>query len=78
MYLENELYAQVVMICRRDLYDKNENYKTKIYNFQGKSARTKSWFDLDHEWLRENFMTRELYFYKKLHQTKFRGDHTKK
>ena len=33
MALENELYAQVVMIRRRKLDDKKEKYKTKIYNF---------------------------------------------
>ena len=52
MNLENGLYAQVVMIRRRELYDKKEKDKTKEYNFQGKSARTKYWFDLDHEWLK--------------------------
>ena len=35
------------------------------YNFQGKSARAKNWFDLDHEWLKKNFMTREPDFYRK-------------
>ena len=47
------------------------------YNFQGKSAGSRRWFDLDHEWLKINFMTREPYFYIKLYQTKFRGDDTK-
>ena len=53
MSLENGLYAQVVMIRRRELYDKKEKYKTKTYNFQGQSARKKHWFDLDHEWLKK-------------------------
>ena len=61
---ENWLYAQVFMICRRESGDKKGKYKTKKYNFQGKSARSRLWFNLDHEWLKENFMTREPYFYK--------------
>ena len=63
MALGNGLYAQAVMICRRELDDIKEKYKTKIYNFQGQSARTKHWFDIDHDRLKENFMTREPYFY---------------
>ena len=78
MALENGLYEQVFMILRRDLDDKKEKYKTNKYNFQGQSARTKHCFDLDHECFKENFMTREPYFYKKLYQTKFRGDNTQK
>ena len=50
---------------------------TNKYNFQGKPERTKHWFDLDHEWLKENFTTREQDFYKKIDQAKFRGDNTK-
>ena len=63
MALENGLYAQVFMILRRELDDIKEKDKTKKYNFQGQSARTKHWFDLDHEWLKENFMTCEPDFY---------------
>ena len=44
---------------------KSKKGKTKTNDFQGKSARTKYWFDLDHEWLKEIFMTRKLDFYKK-------------
>ena len=62
MATENGLYAQVVMIRRRESDDKKEKYKTKKYNFQGKPARTKRWSDLDHECLKENFMTHETYF----------------
>ena len=50
---------------------------TKKYNFQEKSARSRHWFDLDHEWLEENPMTREPDFYKKLNQTNTRDDDTK-
>ena len=62
--MEQGLYAQVVMILKVNSDDIKEKYKTKKYNFQGQSARTKHWFDLDHEWLKENFMTREPDFYK--------------
>ena len=77
MALKNWLYAQVVMIRRRELDYKNQKYKTEIYNFQGQSAKTKHWFDHDHECLKENFKTREPDFCKELYQTKFRGDNTK-
>ena len=63
MALENGFYAQVVIIRIRELDDKKEKYKTKIYNFPGQSARTKYWFFIDNKWLKENFMTRESYFY---------------
>ena len=66
MSLENWLYAQVVMIRRRQLDDKKGKYKTEKYNFQGQSARTKRWFGLDHDYLNENLMTGETYFYKTL------------
>ena len=65
MDLKNGLYEQVVMICRRDLDYKKEKDNTEIYNFQGQSARTKHWFDLDHEWLKEYFMTLEPDIYKR-------------
>ena len=47
------------MIRRRKLYDMKEKDMTKTFNIQGQSARTKHWFDLDHEWLKGNFMTCE-------------------
>ena len=51
------------MIRRRELDDIKLKNKTKKYNFQGQSTRTKHLFDLNHEWLKENFMTREPDFY---------------
>ena len=65
------------MIRRKDLYNKKEKEKTKKYNFQGKSARSRRWFDLDHKRFEENSMTHETDFYKILYQTKDRGDDTK-
>ena len=65
MAVENRLYSQVVMIRRRNLDDIKETYKTNKFNFQGKSTRTKHWFDIGHEWLKEIFMTCEPDFYLK-------------
>ena len=47
MDMENGLYAQVVMIRQRESDDKNQKLNTKKCNFQGQSARTKRWFDID-------------------------------
>ena len=58
MALEHGLYAQVSIIHRRGLDDKKEKYEKYIYNFQGQSARSRRWFDLDHECLKEKFRTR--------------------
>ena len=63
MDLEQGLYAQVVMILRKNLDGTKEKDKTKKFNLQGQSARTKNWFNIDHEWPKESFMTREPYFY---------------
>ena len=54
MALEQGLYAQVVMLIRKESDDKNEKDKTNKYKFQGQSARTKHWFDLNHERLKTN------------------------
>ena len=54
MAMEQGLYAQVGMIRRRESYDKKAKENTKKYNFQGQSARSRRWFDLDHEWLEKN------------------------
>ena len=65
MTTEKGLYAQVVVIYRKDL----DNYKKdnpKRYNLQGQSARSKLWIYLIHEWLEENFSTHEPEFYKKV------------
>ena len=64
MATEQGLYAQVVMIRRKESENKKEKENNKKYNFQGKSSRSRRWFNLDHEWLEKNFMTREPDFYK--------------
>ena len=45
--------------------NKKEKVTTNKYNFQGHSERSMFWFDFDHEWVEENFSTRELGFYLK-------------
>ena len=51
MAMEKVLYSQVVMILQKESYNKKEKENTKKYKFQGQSARSRSWLDLDHEWL---------------------------
>ena len=41
--------------------------------FQGQSEILKYWFDLDIDWVEENFSTREPQFYKRLLQTNIEG-----
>ena len=53
------------MIHLRKSENKKGNEKTNKYNFQEQSARSIRWFDLDHEWLEENFWRRGPYFYLK-------------
>ena len=35
-----------------------------MFNCQGQPARRKHWFDIDHEWSKENFMIGDPGFYK--------------
>ena len=71
MATEQALYAQVIMLHREDLKffatykEKNE---TK-FKFQGQSARSQRWFDLEFDWIEVNFSTHEPDFYKKLFQS---------
>ena len=53
----------VVNIRRKGLGNKKEKYNTSKYHFQGKYARSKHWFDLEHECLEGKSFTREPYFY---------------
>ena len=52
MAVENGFYEKLVMIRLRGSDAKRVKYKTKKYNFQGQSERTKHLFDLDHETLK--------------------------
>ena len=43
------LYAQGVMLCRKDLKitEASKNKNEAKFKFQGQSARSQRWFDLD-------------------------------
>ena len=45
-----------------------KNKNEAKFKFQGQSARSKRWFDLDLDWIEVNFSTREPDLYKKLFQ----------
>ena len=66
--MEHGLYAQVVMIRQKESDNKKKEENNKKYKFQGQSERYRRWFDLDHDWIEENFMIYESDFYKN-HQT---------
>ena len=65
------------MICQKGSGNKKGKENTKKYNFQGKSTRSRRWFNHDHEWLEENFMARKPDFYEKNYQMNNNGDDTK-
>ena len=46
--------------------DKNKNEAK--FKFQGQSAISQQWFDIDLDWIEVNFITREPDLYKKLFQ----------
>ena len=73
--MEEILYAQVARIRHKSIdQKKNTGEKPKIiYLFQGRSSRSKHWFDLDIKWIVDNFSTREPQFYKRLFQTNIEG-----
>ena len=47
--------------------------KPKKYLFQGQSARSKHWFDLNIGWVEENVSTIESQFYKRLFKINIEG-----
>ena len=57
MAMEQSLYAQVFKFCRKDLKfvvtDKNKNEAK--FKFQGQSARSQIWFDIDLDLIEINF-----------------------
>ena len=75
--MEQRLYSQLVMIRQKDSDNKNKVEKTKKYNFQGQSSISIRCFDLDHEWLEDNFRTREPDFYKNIYQKHINVQETK-
>ena len=70
MAIEQGLYAQVIMVCPKDLKKIATDKKTNEakFKFQGQSERSQRWFDLDLDWIEVNFSTREPDLYKKLFQ----------
>ena len=70
MATEQGLYAQVVMLRRKYLkfIAENNNKNEAKFKFQGHSARSQRWFDLDFDCIGVNFSTREPNVYKKLFQ----------
>ena len=71
MAMEKSLYAQVIKFRRKDLLfdaaDKNKNESK--FKFQGQSARSQLWFDIDLDCIDMKFSTCEPGFYKKLFQS---------
>ena len=65
MATEQSLYAQVVKLRSKDFLfdaaDKNKNESK--FKFQGQSARSQLWVDLDLYWIDINFSTCEPGFY---------------
>ena len=63
--MEQVLYAQFVMLCRKGLKitEANKNKNEAKFKFQGRSARSQRWFGLDFDWIEENFSTHEPDFY---------------
>ena len=61
MAMEQVLYSQVVEISRKDLkfIAANKNKNEAKFKFQGLSARSQRWFDIDFYWIEVNFSTRE-------------------
>ena len=52
----DDIEEPVVMIRQKDLDDNKGRENTNNYQFPGQSARSKRWFDLDHEWLEEKIV----------------------
>ena len=71
MEMEQSLYTQVVKFRGKDLiFDEADTNKNQSkFKFQGRSARSQLWFDIDLYWIGMNFSTRELDLYKKLFQS---------
>ena len=71
MAMEKNLYAQVAKLrCKYLKFfasDKNKN-EAKL-KFQGQSARSQLWFDLELDWIEINFSSRDTDFYKKRFQS---------
>ena len=75
MAIEQGLHAQVIMLRRKDfnIFATDKIKNEAKFKFQGQSAISQRWIDLDFDWIEVNFSTHENDFYKKLFQ---RHDHT--
>ena len=61
MAIEQVLYAQVVMLRQKDMKitEEDENKNEEKFKFQGQSARSQRWFNIDFDWIEENLSARE-------------------
>ena len=68
--MKQGLYAQVVMLHLKYLKttEANINKNDDKFKFQGQSARSHCWFDIDFHWIPENFITHKPDLYKKIYQ----------
>ena len=66
--MEQVLYAQVLVLCRKDLEftEANKNKNESKFNFQSESAISQYWFYIDFDWIQFYFSTREPDFYGEL------------
>ena len=71
MAMEQGLYVQVIMLRQKYLkfVAAYKNKNEAKFKFQGQYERSKSWFDLDFDWMEVKFSTREPYLYKKTFQS---------
>ena len=71
MAMEQGLYAQVIMLRRKyfDFFATDQIKNEAKFKFQGQSARSQRWFDLDFGWIEVNFSTSETDLYKKMFQS---------
>ena len=71
MSMWQTLYEQVVKIRRKDLqfFVADKNKSEAKFKFQGQSARSQLWFDLDLDWIDIHFITCEPDLYKKIFQS---------
>ena len=67
MDTEKGLYTQVVKLRRKDFkfIAENKNENEVKFNFQGQSARSQRWFDLDFDWIEVKLITHEPNLYLK-------------
>ena len=68
--MEQGLYAQVLMLCRKysNITGGNKNRNEDKFKFHGQSARLQHCFGLDFDWIEEHFITHEPGFYKTIYQ----------